>query len=176
MQRVGVKLPRQPDPNALPDKPPLPDIHTGLRRQIKRDARMKERRENTAWDMGGPRYQVTNKPLLDYHAGRLVGSDGYVCPTRFGGVRVRHHEPLRDAHGFLLGEDERIFEKQRAKAMAPEPLWMETLPRDFGVYDRLCNVTTTSRLLGKIEFADDMRRAKTASGKRKGSTPGFVPL
>lgn len=176
LKKNGVSLAPRKDPHALPTEPELPDIHTALATQISHLALLKEKRENTAWDLSGPRYQVTKKPLEEYHEGRVLGHDGFWCPTRLGGVRPRHHEPLRDAHGALLGRDEVIFHAQKGKSNCAEPLFMETLPPTFGVYDRLCNVTTTSRLMAKIAYSEDLKRAKSASGKRKGSKPGFAPL
>jgi hypothetical protein len=161
-------------------QPPLPAVYDALRSQIRKDVLLKERRENTAWDLSGPRYQVTRLPLEQYHTGRNAheahGGGLFSYPTRFGGSRLRHHEPLRTAHGVPLGVDEQRFADQKAAAHGAEPRFMATLPPSTGVYDRLCGVTTSSRLFGKMAYADEIQRAKTAQGKRKGSAKGFVPL
>jgi Ca2+-binding EF-hand superfamily protein len=176
----GVTLPPPRDSTRLPTQPPLPAVYDALRSQIRKDVLLKERRENTAWDLSGPRYQVTRLPLEQYHTGRNAheahGGGLFSYPTRFGGSRLRHHEPLRTAHGVPLGVDEQRFADQKAAAHGAEPRFMATLPPSTGVYDRLCGVTTSSRLFGELAYADEIQRAKTAQGKRKGSAKGFVPL
>lgn len=173
----GAMLHPKEENNKVPGYPPLPDIHTALAKQIKSDIDMKTRHENTSWDGLGPRYQCTEKVLETYHSGRIMGGkDGFYCDTRFHGKRERHKPPIL-LKGVPVSTDELRFMQQRNESStAAEPLFMETLPPDIGVYDRLCNVTTTSRLYAKIAFADE--RAKTANfnGKRKGSKPGYKPL
>ena len=178
IQKNGVTMPPRFDPYKLPSKPPLPDIHTALRTQIQRDIIMKERRENTAWDLSGARHQITRRPLDKYHVGRNVHhGDLLRVPTRYGGMRVRYHEPICTPHGKPMGTDEQLFADQKGDVHHGEAeLFMDVMPPTTGVYDRLCNVTTTSRLFGKMAYADDVARARTANGKRKGSAPRFAPL
>eukprot|EP00613_Pedinella_sp_CCMP2098_P020213 CAMPEP_0171686102 /NCGR_PEP_ID=MMETSP0991-20121206/2610_1 /TAXON_ID=483369 /ORGANISM="non described non described, Strain CCMP2098" /LENGTH=462 /DNA_ID=CAMNT_0012273809 /DNA_START=102 /DNA_END=1490 /DNA_ORIENTATION=+ len=168
-ERGGTTLPPRPDLLALPKEPPLPDIDTALRNQIQRDVAMKERRENTSWDLNGPRYQLTSKMLESYHFARQFGAaDGFYVPTKYGGTRLKHVPPIM-YKGKPLSYDEAEFAEQRGRTMQ-EPLWLATLPAETGVYDRLCNVTTTSRLLSKVAYADERARsAPTAAQKpRKG--------
>lgn len=172
-ERGGTNLPPRPDPNALPKTPPLPDIHTALTNQIKRDVAMKERRENTAWDGSGPRFQLTSKMLESYHFARQFGAeDGFYVPTKYGGTRLKHVPPIM-YKGKPLSYEEAEFAEQRAKTMQ-EPLWLKTLEPDTGVYDRLCDVTTSSRLMSKVTYADE--RARTAPNNKSKQKRGFVPL
>mmetsp|Transcript_35904 Transcript_35904/g.42242 ORF Transcript_35904/g.42242 Transcript_35904/m.42242 type:complete len:537 (-) Transcript_35904:52-1662(-) len=173
----GAMLHPKEENNKIPGYPPLPDIHTALAKQIESDIEMKIKRENTSWDGTGPRYQCTKKVLENYHSGRVLnGKDGFYCDTRFHGKRERHKPPIL-LKGIPVSTDEaRFMEQRNSSTNIEEPLFMETLPIDIGVYDRLCNVTTTSRLYAKIQFADDRAQHANFHGKRKGSKPGYKPL
>ncbi len=78
--------------------------------------------------------------------------------------------------GVPIGVDEQRHADMRARGVIAEPLFMETLPAEMGVYDRLWNVTTSSALQNKMEFALDRARTAQLSGKRKGSAVGYIPL
>jgi len=165
--------PKQPDLRALPDKPPLRDAHTVLSAELARGITFKERRENTAWDLSGPRYQITAKPLEAYHQGRVMGAkDGYYLPTRWGGQRVRHSKPLL-LKGTPIGVDEARHAELQGKG-AEEPPWLETLPQDTNVYERLMSVPTAARIHTLQARKEDLagRRASTAQNK----TRRYVPL
>jgi len=180
LSKHGVTLPPRPDDNKFPREPPLPTPYQALKTQIRKDVALKEKQENTMWNLSGPRYQITQMPLEEYHTGRNAaqahGGTLFSYPTRLGGSRLRHHDPLRTPHGVPLGKHEQLFADQKAAAHGAEPLFMQTLPATTGVYDRLCNVTTTSKLFGKMAYADELRASSKSHSKRKGSAKGFVPL
>jgi hypothetical protein len=178
ISRRGAMLKPREEDAKLPDSPPLPDIHTTLAKQIQFQIEMKQKRENTAWDMSGPRYQCTKHVLENYHAARVIGGkDGFYCETRFHGLRAKHRPPML-LKGEPISYDERRFMEQRANSSSiEEPLFMDTLSSTTNVYDRLCNVTTTSKLHNKIAFAQDRAATAEFNGKRKGSSKNrYRPL
>lgn len=179
-QRGAMLKPHEHLPNNVnkPSSLPLPDIQTTLNKQIKLAIEMKQKRENTAWNMDGPRYQCTKKVLENYHAARVIGGkDGFYVETRFHGLRAKHRPPVL-LKGKPISIDEMKFMESRNNSTSiEEPLFMSTLPKETGVYDRLCNVTTTSKLHQKIAFAEDRARTADFNGKRKGSSKNrYRPL
>lgn len=171
---TGVHLTPNPA-QRLPNAPPFPSVDEVLRRGIAADVKFKEKAEDTSWDLHGPRYQVTARPLEGYHAGRVWGGDGFYCATRFGGVRPRH-EAVVLLKGQPNSADEALFQRQKGLSNCREPLFLEPLDPETGVFERLSSLTTSSRLQHRAALLEDRGRLQKLHGKKTGSAPGYVPL
>ena len=153
----------------------------------------RERYENTNFDRSGPRYQSTRQPLEKYHFGRVAtytyraggSGEGFYCPTRWGGKRVRHGKPYLLKDGQPMNADEARFVEQKASTgvAVQQPVFssLKTLPPagsdDFTIYDRLSENSTTSRLLCNIYFAEERAAVEKARKRRpQSSRTRFVPL
>ena len=135
---------------------------------------IQDEKKNTTWQC----IQDSTDASDDFS---LTGdNDGFYCPTRWGGKRVRHGKPLLLKDGQPMNADEALFIEQRGatKTALRQPLFLRTLAETkIGetVFDRLSEVSTASQIMSKQYFAEDCDALARARRPRR-TMKKFAPL